>query len=63
VHGFLGDKKLTSAVGTISVSRAVSPAECFLSPRIFDVVAIQKFSSAAVLHPKPDTYFADIQHV
>jgi hypothetical protein len=26
-------------------------------------VAIQKFSSAAVLHPKPDTYFADIQHV
>lgn len=30
---------------------------------MFDVGAIQKYSSAVVLHPKPDTYFADLQHV
>jgi hypothetical protein len=30
---------------------------------MFNVKAIQEYSSAAVLHPKPDTYFADLRHV
>jgi hypothetical protein len=30
---------------------------------MFDVRIIRMYSSAVVLHPKPDTYFADLQHV
>jgi hypothetical protein len=46
-----------------SASRLVSPAECYISPRMLNLEAIQKYSSAVVLHPKAGTYFADLCHV
>jgi hypothetical protein len=46
-----------------TASRIVLAAECFVSPRFFDARVIQRYSSAVVLHPKPDTHFADLQHV
>jgi hypothetical protein len=37
-----------------SVSRIVSSIECYISP------SFQRYSSAVVLTPKPNTYFADL---
>jgi hypothetical protein len=50
-------------ISSVSASHVVYPVECFISPGMFDVEAIQKYSSAVVLHPKPDTNFADLHHV
>lgn len=63
LHGVTRRYRYKSAVSNASASRVVSPAECFISPGMFDVKVIQKYSSAVVLHPKPNTYFADLQHV
>jgi hypothetical protein len=63
LHGVTRRYRYKSAVSSVSASHVVYPMECFISPGMFDVEAIQKYSSAVVLHPKPDTNFADLKHV
>jgi hypothetical protein len=56
-HGTTKRYGYKSALTAMSASRVVSPAEYFILPGMFDVIVIQKYSSAMVLHPKPHNLF------
>jgi hypothetical protein len=63
LHSVTRRSRYIAAATETSASRIVSPAECYISPELFDVRIIQKYSSAVIIHPKPNTHFADLQHV
>lgn len=60
LHGKTRRCMYKGAPTAASTSLTVAPAECYISQKMFDVGPIQKYSSALVLHPKPDTYFSDL---
>jgi hypothetical protein len=44
------------------MSQARHPDDNYISPNLVYMVAIRKFSSEVILHPKPDAYFVSLLH-
>jgi hypothetical protein len=62
LHGITRTYEYDSAP-TTNTSHIVYPHQCYISPRLHDIAAIEKYSAAVVIHAEPDNHFATMSNL